>query len=224
MGDAQLCYSCPVRRIAIVVVIVACRDDRAPARAPTEPDALAEYLRAVAELDEPARGREIAALRLDEPAWRRIVVDPYRALWSEYTRAFPADSAAIAVQLRTRGVISARRHFAGDPRLTRAEARLRWVLPVMYPSVVAELDGAPIDAVFVHDGGRWRALSGLDAVVRTRVRELDAACGERFERAGPSGRCTELAWAIAEAALRGDSRGFAHACELAAPHCANAPP
>jgi hypothetical protein len=207
-----------------LVSIASCRGERAPAHAPPDPEDLAGYLSGVAGAPDATRRDEIAGWMLDEPAWRRIVVDPYRALWPDYARRFAAAAAPLVERLSTPGAITARRHFAGDPRLTLTQARLRWAVPVLYPSAVAELAGAPIDAVFVHDGVQWRALVGLDAIVLDRVRALDAACGETLARAGPLGRCTEVGWAIAEAALRGDAHAFAHACQLAAPHCANARP
>jgi hypothetical protein len=215
-----------VRWLALIAVAVAaaCGSDRAPARAPNDPDALADELRALAGASEATRRAAVDGWRLDERAWRQTVVPTYHALYPEYARGFAAAAAPLVAQLATPGAIAARRHFAGDPRLTRAQARLRWAVPTLYPSAVAELAGAPIDAVFVHDGAGWRALVGVDAIVLARVRARDAACGDALARAGPPGRCTDVGWVVADAALRDDAAGFARACRLAAMHCANAPP
>ncbi len=206
----------------LVFVIAACH--RAATPSPGTPDDLAAYLATVAGGDEPARLAEVRGWILDQPLFGRTVVDPYRALWADYVHAADAAAPTLARQLATAGPITARKHFAGDPRLTLAQARTRWALPVMYPSAVAELAGQPIDCVFVHDGAHWRALFGLDELVLARVRALDPACGALLARAGPTGRCTEVGFAVADAALRDQRDRFAHACGLAAALCGTASP
>lgn len=206
---------------AMVLLAIACRSQ---APAPGTPDDLAAYLANVAGADEASRTREVASWILDERTWNRTIVDPWRTLYLDYTRAFDAARPALVARLAAGGHVAARRHYAGDPQLTRSEARLRWALPVQYPSVVADLAGAPIDAVFVYDGARWRALAGLDEVVLAHVRALDPACGDLLTRAGPRSRCTEVGWAVADAALRGDHTAFAHVCGLAGPLCGNEAP
>lgn len=206
---------------AFAVALVACTGSRAPA--PGSPDELAAYLRGVTAADEPTRRREVTGWILDEPTWHAIVVEPFGGLWADYARGFDAQVTALVTRLGP-GPITARRHYAGDRRLTDGEARLRWALPVQYPSAVAELGGAPIDAVFVHDGGHWRVLAGLDELVLAKVRAQDPACAERVVRAGPSGRCTEVGWLVVDAALRMQSERFAHACQLAATLCGSPSP
>lgn len=201
----------------------ACRS-RAASPAPGSAEALAAYLGGLAGADEQTRQSAVAGWVLDEAAWDRTVVPTYRPLWKDYVAAFDRARPALVARLAARGPVTARRHFAGDPKLTRAQGRLRWAVPVLYPSLVAELGGAPIDTVFVPDGARWRVLAGLDDVVLARVRALDPACAARVERAGPSGHCTEAGWAAVDAALRTDAGGFAHACSLAAALCANDTP
>ena len=112
-----------------------------------------------------------------------------------------------------------RKHLAGDPALTPSQGRLRWVVPVLYPSMVADLDGKPIDTVFVRDGSHWRALAGLDDEVLARARALDITCGDRLATAGPPTPCTQIAWVVADAAMRGQAERFAHACKLATASC-----
>ncbi|HET7501439.1 MAG TPA: hypothetical protein VFK02_10565 [Kofleriaceae bacterium] len=122
------------------------------------------------------------------------------------------------------GRVTARRHFAGDPRLTPSQGRDRWALPALYPSLVAEAGGVPIEAVFVPDGDRWRALIGLDTVVRAHVAALDPACAERLGLAGPTSRCTEVGAEIVMAALRTDREQLAHVCRLAETLCGKGSP
>jgi hypothetical protein len=207
----------------LLIVLVACHDAPQGVK-PGTPDELAAYLKTVAGADEQTRKREVSTWIVDETTWSRDVVEPYRALYSEYVAGFDAQVPALVAQLAPAGVVTARRHFAGDKRLTLAEARLRWAVPVQFPSVVAELDGKPIDAVFVHDGGRWRALVGLDPLMLAHVAALDPACEKLIEHAGPSGRCTEVGWLVADSALRDDQQRFAHACQLASTLCGNPGP
>jgi hypothetical protein len=207
----------------LLLALVACHD--APKTAtPGTPDELAAYLKTVVGADEQTRKREVSTWIVDETTWSRDVVEPYRALYSEYVAGFDALVPAFVTQLAPAGVVTARRHYAGDKRLTLAEARLRWAVPVQFPSVVAEVDGVPIDAVFVHDGGRWRALVGLDHLMLVHVAALDPACEKLIEHAGPSGRCTEVGWLVADSALRNDRQRFAHACQLASTLCGNPGP
>ena len=78
------------------------------------------------------------------------------------------------------------RRAATTPAIRASRTRrsgMRWALPVQYPSMVAELAGAPIDTVFVRDGSGWRALAGLDDLLLARVRALDPACADLVVRA-----------------------------------------
>lgn len=203
-----------MRRAALALaMLVACGSGSERA----EP-ALGAYLAA---LEEPAAA--VAGWRLDEAAWRRLVVDPYRTLHADYVREFDAAAPRLVTRLARRDrEISTRAHFAGDPLLTRGEAWARWALPVMAPAEVAILDGEPLDAVFVRDGDRWRAIVGLDAIVTARVTALDPACAGRMTEPAP--RCRELAWQIADAALRSDRARFEHACGLARGLCSKTSP
>lgn len=213
------------RTLAVALALAAataCRPAPRPATGSAED--LAAYLRGIAGADEAARQDAVAGWVMSEAAWDATVVPPYRPLYAAYVAAFDRARPALVARLAARGPITTRRHFAGDPRLTRAQGRLRWALPVEYPSLVAELGGSPIDTVFVFDRGRWRALAGLDDVLLARVRARDAACGAALAKAGPTGHCTEAAWEVADAALRNDVTRFAHACSLAAALCANEAP
>jgi hypothetical protein len=207
-GSARWCA-------AAVVALVACRE---PPAAGT-PEALAAYLGGVIGADEAARQQAVAGWRLDEPAWRRTVAPAYRPLYADYRRAFDAEAPALVARLAAGGPVTARRHFAGDPRLGRAQARDRWALPVLFPSLVAEAGGAPIDTVFVADGGRWYALLGLDAALRARIAALEPACAAAVARAGAPGRCSDVAATIADAALRTERDRLARLCRLAATLC-----
>ena len=223
------------------LALAACRSP-AGAPAPGSPEALIAYLQGVIASDDAAQQREVRGWQLDEPAWNRTVVEPYRPLYADYRRAFAAEAPALAARLGHAGPIAARRHYAGDPRLSLSQARDRWALPVLFPSLVAEAGGAPIDTVFVADGAGWRALIGLDTVVRARVAALDPACAARLALAGARGRCGDVGAVIADAALRSDRTAppfggaagrapptvdrdrLAHACRLAVTLCGKEAP
>ncbi len=195
----------------------ACRERAAPP--PTRTASLVDYLQRLAGSDEATRTREVRSWRFDAAGWRQLVVEPYRGIYADYVRGFDARVPALVAQLASPGVVTARAHYAGDPGLTTGEACTRWALPVQFASQVAELATVPIDAVFVRDAGRWRAITGLDAVLGERAGAIDPACARRLALAGPIGRCTELGWVIADAALRADRPRFAHACQLAESLC-----
>lgn len=207
--------------VVALVALAACSSAAAP---PGSPEALVAYLQRVMAADEATRQREIASWQLPAALWDRTVVAPYRPLHADYQRAFTAESPALVARLAQGGTVTARRHYAGDPRLTRPQARDRWALLPLFPSLVAEGGGEPIDAVFVPDGARWRALVGLDAVVRARVAALDPRCAANLALAGPAGHCTDVGAAVALAALRTDRDQLAHVCRLAEALCGKESP
>jgi hypothetical protein len=206
---------------SFLLAFIACHHDAPPGN---QPEDLARLLGELAGADASARRDSVAGWELDREGFAKVVTAPYRRLWDDYHARFAAQSPKLVASLSRPGAITARWHFLGDTRLTPSQARLRWALPTLYPSAVAELDGAPIDTVFVHDGTGWRALAGLDASVLELVSHLDHHCGELLVSAGPPGRCTEIGWAIADAALRTDRMQFDHMCRLATSVCGNASP
>jgi hypothetical protein len=201
-----------MRRL-VVVLALACQR-----QTPAVPDLAQELARI---RDAPDREAEVKKLELGDGAFERIITGPFNHLYLEAGARF--DAKALAAQFRP-GAITVRRHFAGDPKLTPSQGRLRWVVPVLYPSMVAEIAGRPIDTVFVYDGSDWCALEGIDAAVLAAVRQLDPACADRLALAGPTGHCTEVGWAIAESAMRDDRPAFTHACQLAATLCGTRSP
>ena len=216
-----------MRRLAGLLALAACNGSPFSPSAPQgSPEALVGYLQTVVGADEATRQREVAGWQLDQDLWDHTVVPLYRPLHADYERAFAAETPALVARLAEggAGAVTARRHYAGDPRLTRSQARDRWALPTLYPSLVAEAGGAPIEAVFVPAGARWRALIGLDAVVQARVAALDPACAASLALAGPTGRCTDVGAAIAGAALRTDREQLAHVCRLAETLCGKGSP
>ena len=198
--------------IAALVVLPACH------RSSPEPATLEGYLGTVAGADLDARTRAVASWKLDCPAWERLTTDPYRAAYEDYARAFDAAAPALVARLAHRGTVVAHPHFAGDPRLTLGQARARWAQPVQAPSQIADLDGAPIDAVFVRDGDHWAAIVGVDRIILDRVRALDPSCATLLETVAP-GPCGDASWVVAEGALRADRSRFDHACALATSAC-----
>ncbi len=203
-------------RIALIVVIAACREPPPPRAT------LADDLATLAGADEATRARAVASWQLDRATWERTVVPNYAGLHSEYVLAFEAAAPALVAKLAQRGTVVTRPHFAGDPKLTLGQARTRWALPVQYPSHVADLDGSALDAVFINDGARWRAITGLDGVLRARAAALDPACAAHLDvvPSPTSKQCSDIGWVIADAALRSDRARFDHACSLAATLCA----
>jgi hypothetical protein len=203
----------------------------APPPRPGSSEALAAYLQGVVGADAATRQREAAGWLLGPALWNATLLPAYRPLYAEYRRAFAAELPALVDRLARPGPVTARRHFAGDPRLTLAEARDRWALPVLFPSLVAEAGGAPIDAVFVSEGPAWRALVGLDQVVLARVAALDPGCAAHLALAGPPGHCTDVGAAIVGAALTGPALRtapaddpLAHVCRLAETLCGKGSP
>ncbi|MBA3820261.1 MAG: hypothetical protein H0X17_15320, partial [Deltaproteobacteria bacterium] len=96
------------------------------------------------------------------------------------------------------------------------------------PARIAELAGrppVPIDAVFVAVDGRWHAVVGIAALLRTRIAALDPACAPILDHIDPAGgRCIEAAWAVSDAVLREHAAAFVHACRLATNLCAKPSP
>jgi hypothetical protein len=214
--------------VSLAVALASChKRDEAPA--PTEAadlGRLASYLRGVAALDDTARRREIARWQLDEATFRTTLQPVYAPLYADYAARFADAVAPLAAALGSGGVIVAKRHYADDAALTPSQFRIRWMLPVEYPTAIATRDGAPIDAVFAPTPGGWGVLANVDAIARDRVRALapapatGPACDRYLDRAVRLGRCGDVGWAIVDAAARGDAGRLAHACELAATACA----
>ena len=211
-------------RTAVVVAIVSALCGCDERTAPREPVALDAYLGGLAGADEATRAREVASWKLDRAAWTRTVVEPYAQLHDDYARRFDASQPALVAALARPARVTTRAHYAGDPRLTLGQARARWALPVQYPSEVADLDQGPLDLVFVRDGARWRAITGIDAILRERISARDPACAAHVATTR-SGQCADVGWVVADALLRTDDGRFARACTLAANLCVvNGPP
>jgi hypothetical protein len=209
-----------VNRALVLIALVACHEPPAATTLGTPAD-LAAYLRTVAGAETATRTREVTGWIVDETTWSRDIVEPFRSLYGEYVAAYATQVPGMVARLASLGPITARRHYAGDPRALPAQVRVRWTVPLQFPSAVAELGGQPIDAVFIHDGTRWHALLGLDQLVVQHVAALDPACARKLQLAGPPGRCTEVAWLVADSALRAQPERFAHACQLASTLCGN---
>jgi len=205
--------------LALALSHAACGGERAPVK----PRELADELYALAGTPEDARLRAVRGWKLDRRAWDAVIVEPYRALYPDYAAAFDAAVPVLVTQLAVKRPILARAHFAGDPKLTRAQAITRWALPTLAPARVAELGGTPpvaLDVVFVDAGGGWRAIVGLDAIVHARIAAVDPACADLLTLIDPrGGRCIEAAWAVADAALRREAASLTRTCTLAASLC-----
>jgi hypothetical protein len=220
-----------LRALALALALAAC-SDRAPPPPSGSAEDLAAYLQRLAATDRDTQRREVAAWKLDRATWDRTVVAPFRGRYVAYVSHFELRFAGEL--LPHAGTIAARRHYAGDPRLTVGQAILRWVLPVQYPSLVAELDGAPIDTVFVHDGVRWRALTGFDQELIEYVEQyaegiqpLDTgdqrwpapACLATMLGVHRASACASLWFEATDAALRNDRPRFDRMCRLSTSLC-----
>lgn len=166
----------------------------------------------------------VAAMKLTRAEWTKVVVEPYRDAYDDYARAFDAAAPALEARLaaskaNATPAISSRQHYAGDPDLTRGQARARWALPVQAPARVVVLDDVMLDAVFVNASGRYKAIVGVDQIVVDRTRALDDGCARYLETLG-SKQCQIIGWAIADAAMRADRAKLRHACSLAVSQCA----
>lgn len=185
------------------------------------PQQLAAYLRTLAGADLATRQRAVAGWKLDAATYARTLTPAYRAAYADYVAAFDAAAPGLVAQLAAPATVTARRHFADDPAATAGEVRARWMLPTLYPSVIARLAGAPVAAIFLPggDGEHWRALLRFDEVAVDRARALDSACADRLLLAGTPGPCTDIGYLVADSAMRADRPAFARACELAAARC-----
>ncbi|HET9485046.1 MAG TPA: hypothetical protein VFO79_13890 [Xanthomonadales bacterium] len=214
MGRAQ---------VICALLLVACGEPK-PAVAPD----LADYLYKLSGRDEATRVAAVTSWTLSRAEWERVVVDSYRPLYDDYVAASTQARETFVAQLAKSRSIVSRAHFAGDPVATHAQAITRWALPTLAPTRVAELGGrppVPIDAVFVDVDGTWRAIVGMDAIVRRRIAAIDPACAIALDHIEPAGGpCIEAAWAVADAALREDRARFAHGCGLATNLCGKRSP
>jgi hypothetical protein len=206
----------------LALILVACNAPPATPK-PGSADDLAQYLKTIAGEDQPTRERAIAGWRVPEATWERTIVAPWKSLYHDYIAGYATAEHPIQDALASLDPVVVRRHYAGDRGLTIGEARLRWALPVQYPSMVATIGGRELDAVFVYDG-QWRALLGVDALVMARVRVLDASCAANLDRIEPLGHCNEIGFVVAAAALRGGGPELTRACHMAAAMCGNPAP
>ena len=206
-------FTCSVLGPLAVLLALGCRDPAPAARVE-----LAAHLRSVGR-GAPARAAAaVAGWRLDRASWDAVLVEPYRAAYADYARAFDAAAPALAAQLARGGPVTTRGHFTGDPRLTRGQARARWAVPVQFPSEVAELDGAALDVVFVRTRTGWGAITGIDALLEARIEAQQPGCAVHLARVRADA-CGEIVWMVADAALRADRPRLARACALAANVC-----
>ena len=199
--------------LAMLVVLGGLGCQEAP---PAPHVSLAGYLRAGAAPSRAAAA--VAGWRLDRASWDAVIVEPYRAAYADYARAFEAAAPTLTAQLAHAGMITARRHFAGDPRLTRGQARARWAVPVLYPSEVVEVDGNALDVVFVRTPTGWGAITGIDALLEARIEALQPGCAAHLATVRDDA-CGKVVWTVADAALRADPTRLARACALAANVC-----
>ena len=195
-------------RVALAVALIAAACSR---RVPERDGTLEEHLGAIAGADEATRREAVQRWKLDPEGWQLVTTDPYRNHYAEYAEQFDRLAAELVVQLAKPGSITIRQHFAGDPALTIGQARARWAQPVAAVSHIAQVDSTKIDAVFVRDRERWRVIVGVDTLVFQRTAAKDVACATRA-RGQWKGTCVDLAWFVADSALRDDDSQLTRAC------------
>lgn len=206
-----------VGRALAVVLVAACGSE--PAQAPE----LAKYL-----YEQSGQPAVVDAWLMTRAQWNRVVVDPYQRVYDDYVKAFAAQAPKLRAQLAAKHPIVTRAHVAGDPVSTHDQAMTRWALPTLAPTRVAQLAGNPatnLDAVFVDVGGQWKAIVGLGTIIRAYVAEHDMVCAVAIARLDPAGgRCIEIAYEVADAALRDDRARLSHVCGLATTVCGKPAP
>ncbi len=198
-------------RIAVLLALAAC------SREPAKDDSLQAYLTSLSTADEATRAAAVASWKLSASGWERVTTDPYRGEYAYYREYFETHAPQLVAQLAG-GPITTRAHFAGDPDLTRGQARARWAQPVQAPSEIATAHGRPIDAVFVRDDGGWRVIVGVDQLTFERASASEVVCAQ-IALAAQSGQCMNAAWVVADAALRKDVTRLHHACGQLANLC-----
>ncbi|HEY4177771.1 MAG TPA: hypothetical protein VGM90_13085 [Kofleriaceae bacterium] len=159
--------------------------------------------------------------KLTPEEWRHTVVPMFAPFYDDYSRAFDAVAPALATQITQVSLgapLFVRPHFAGDPMNTVGQQRTRWAMPTLAPARVITVGGKAVDAVFVHTEHGWGAIVGVDEMIVTRARAMNADCTSVLTAIGTK-RCEEVAFLVAEAALMGDRGRLTHACSLAATAC-----
>jgi hypothetical protein len=202
-----------LRRRSLLVLVAACSTEPAPLLLPLD-----VHLARIGALPADQRRAVLERMFVDEAAWRRVTVEPYRDHYAELAADRERHARALAAALgRPRAApIAVRPHFAGEPDLTRGEIAARWAVPTGFQSQIARADGVPLDVVFFRDGDAWRALPAFDRPLDALVRARDPACAAISLE---DKRCRELAWDLADAALRTQAARFQRACTRAAALC-----
>lgn len=221
--------------VLALIALGACSRPPAPPPDLVGPEGLAARLVADSEritgaIDPAAAAREVVAgWKMPAAGWATRVTSPYRGVWAEYAAQFDAAAPALAARLQAWAEdgadIEARVHYAGDPDLSLEQSRLRPALPTGEPGavIVPAIGEVILGEVFVHDGQRWRTLTGLDAAVRARVGRHDAPCADQYARAGRLDPCGDVAWEVTRAALADDTAGLTRACAALLQRCSGAP-
>ena len=194
-----------------VVHVARPRRCAAAARAPARADELAAYLQTGrrAPTKRPASARSRRWI-VDETTWqrddRRAVS---RALRRLRRRRSPPQVPALVAQLAPAGAVTARRHFAGDPRLTPAQARAALgaagAVPERGRRARRRADRRGVRPRRRRAGARSSASTQL---VLAHVAALDPACAAQLALAGPPGRCTEVGWRDRRRGAAARSRTF----------------
>jgi len=152
----------------------------------------------------------VSAWVVGERRWSRLVVGTFQRHWHTYRAAFDAAAPALRANLAAWRGGEIRWLYADTPEATPAQVRTRWMVPPGTRTAIAE--GLPV--VFVDAGTGWDVLVPLDAdVVDTVDRAQPRCAGAALDVA--TKRCAEWAFAITDAALRGDTGAIRRGCAQA---------
>ncbi len=154
----------------------------------------------------------IDSWRVPAAVWPTLVTERFRPNYPAYADAFAAARPALAEALASiHGPVDVRWQYADDPLLAPDQARLRIALPVGRPGAIVTVAGRPLSPDFVHDGRRWRALTGLDQVIVRRLAARMPACVAPYQAAARP-PCLAMSAPVIDAALADDAAELERAC------------
>ena len=163
--------------------------------------------------------QEVRRWRVPTPqAWLRVTTAPFQHLHAAYADEFERAAPILADELQTfcgAPLRSSRQHYADDAQASLVQNRLRWIVPVGFPSRVVP----GLSHVFVWDQDRWYSLAGADAAMREPLRALDQACWRRSTSAGLASTCSDASWAAVAHAIQGETEAALRGCRMMQAHC-----
>ena len=220
--------------IAWVLAISSCGQRSTSAPAALNEATLVEYCNDIRQRQRSSKA-VAAELRPDAAAWRASVIPTFQAsqATSMHSMQLEIDRLVTLLTANPSLVITARRHYAGDLRLSASAAHLRWIVPVLFESYVIAVGDHQFDLVFVpiRSGSRpgWGAIGSVDDEVakwlsagtqnNPTAAALRLQCTQKWRNSNGDGVCMGISAVAASAAMRGDTNAIDHACSLIIRHC-----